>query len=294
MSVNHLARPSNTTGISTVTRLWLRCALVITLLLPVSPALADLMLYPTRLVLEGNQRTTQIELINNGSQPATYRISLVNKRMGEAGGFTNIDTPLPGEQFADTLLRYSPRQVTLAPGTGQTVRIMVRKPANLAAGEYRSHLLFSKQPDAEGQSNIETLDHADDSIGVKITMLVGASVPVIVRHGNTQAQVTLTQLALEPGRGDTPPVLAFQLERSGNQSVYGDLAVSFTPQGGIEQVIARANGVAVYTPNPLRRASLELNPAAGVPLRAGVLRVTYREQAKDGGKLMAEASLPLP
>jgi len=40
----------------------------------------------------------------------------------------------------------------------------------------------------------------------------------------------------------------FVVERSGNQSVYGDLTISFTPHSGSEQVIARANGVAICTP----------------------------------------------
>ncbi|AKO51340.1 hypothetical protein ABA45_01955 [Marinobacter psychrophilus] len=49
---------------------------------------------------------------------------------------------------------------------------------------------------------------------------------------------------------DKAPVLAFVVERSGNQSVYGYLTISLTPHSGSEQVITRANGVAIYTPNP--------------------------------------------
>ena len=60
-----------------------------TSLAPAPPplALAGLTLHPTRVVFEKNQRTTQVDLINNGSEPATYRISLVNRRMGEDGQF---------------------------------------------------------------------------------------------------------------------------------------------------------------------------------------------------------------
>lgn len=83
------------------------------------------------------------------------------------------------------------------------------------------------------------------------------------------------------------------MERTGNQSVYGDLAVSFTPNGGTEQIIGRANGVAVYTPNALRRAHMILQRPGNLRLSNGTLRVTYREQAKDGGKLLAETVLPV-
>ena len=60
-------------------------ALLATLALLPQLALADLMLYPTRIVFEKNQRTTQVDLVNNGTEAATYRITLVNRRMSESG-----------------------------------------------------------------------------------------------------------------------------------------------------------------------------------------------------------------
>ena len=179
------------------------------------------MLHPTRLVFEKNQRAAQIELINNGATPATYRIALVNRRMSESGQFEAIETPAPGEQFADAMLRYSPRQITLQPGTAQTVRVMLRKPAELADGEYRSHLQFELLPDVDGSTSIENQAGAKD-IGVVLNTLVGASVPVIVRHGVTNATVRLSGLAVT--RDGKQPMLSLQFEREGNSSVYGDLA----------------------------------------------------------------------
>ncbi len=84
-------------------------------LLLAPPAMADLMLHPTRVVFEKNQRAAQVELINNGTERATYRISLMNRRMTETGELVPVTEPLPGEQFADAMLVFSPRQVTLAP-----------------------------------------------------------------------------------------------------------------------------------------------------------------------------------
>ncbi|WP_211605019.1 fimbrial biogenesis chaperone [Vreelandella arcis] len=263
------------------------CALLF--MLPAGQALAQLMLYPTRVVFEGNQRSAQLELINNGSETATYRITLVNRRMSETGEFSDVAEPLAGEQLADNLLQYSPRQVTLEPGAGQAVRIMVRKPADLVAGEYRSHLLFAQQPEISG---IRSIESGAGEIGIQLTALVGASVPVIVRHGATDANVALTQLQLQRSSSGLP-LLALQMQRNGTQSVFGDLTVSFTPRSGAEQVIGRANGVAVYTPNPLRRAGIALQPPSGLPLSNGTLRVTYQEQAEDGGRLLAEAELSL-
>lgn len=271
-------------------------ALLASLLLALAlPAHADLMLHPTRLVFEKNQRTAQIELINNGNKPATYRISLVNRRMTEAGQFEVADSAGPGEHFADDMLRFSPRQVTLEPGTAQTVRVMLRKPAELAEGEYRSHLQFDKLPDVEGSASIENQGQAADGkgIGVVLTALVGASVPVIVRHGATSATVSLSHLALQKDEAQHP-LLTLQFEREGSSSVYGDLSVIFTPRAGKPQTLAQVGGIAVYTPNRVRQAALPLEVPAGVTLAHGTLEVSYRDRPEAGGKVLAQANLELP
>jgi hypothetical protein len=257
-------------------------------LLAVDTAAANLMLHPTRIVFDKNQRAAQVELVNNGSSTLTYRISLVNRRMNETGEFSDATAPLPGEQFADAMVRHSPRQVVLAPGASQTVRIQLRKPAELAAGEYRSHLIFAQVGDAAAAPSGGT----SDGLEIKLTPLIGASIPIIVRHGPTAASVTLTNLKVERDGANQTPVLAFEMRREGNRSLYGDLVVTLTPDGGGgEHQLARANGVAVYTPNPLRRVRIALPPAAAQA--GGTLRVVFQERPEDGGKPLAQAQLPL-
>jgi hypothetical protein len=256
----------------------------------VLPAQAELMLNPTRIVLARNQRAAQVELINDSESPASYRISVVNRRMSETGEFIGIDTPAPGELFAGPMLTFSPRQVTLAPGTAQVVRLMLRRPEGLADGEYRSHLHFEKLADAkQARSSVEGAADGQQ-IGVVLTTLIGASIPVIVRQGECSAAATLEGLELSTGK---TPQLAFRIARSGCASVYGDLAIRFTPHGGAEQLLAQAKGVAVYPPNAVRRAALPLAlPAGG--LARGQLRLTLHERPESGGKLLAAAALTLP
>lgn len=271
-------------------------AVVLTCCLPL-PALAELMLNPTRVVMARNQRAAQVELINNGTQAASYRISVVNRRMSETGDFANIVEPADGERFADAMLTYSPRQITLQPGTAQVVRLMVRKPEGLLDGEYRSHLHFEKLPEpGELASSVEPGDTGAARIGVVLKTLIGASIPVIVRHGATSATASLSQLALHTEDGARAPVLGFRILRKGNSSVYGDLTATFTPQGGPALTLAQARGVAVYAPNPMRIASLPLSTPQSPPvvLARGVLRLTYREPVESGGAVLAEAELSLP
>ncbi|MFC0254436.1 fimbrial biogenesis chaperone [Massilia consociata] len=262
------------------------------LLAPCAPAYAELMLHPTRIVFDKNLRAAQIELINQGSKPATYRIALVNRRMTEDGRFEEAETANEGERFADSMLRYSPRQVTLQPGTAQTVRVMLRKPADLAEGEYRSHLLFDKLPDVQGSASIENRN-APGQIGVVMNALVGASVPLIVRHGNVGATVSLSGLALQKDAARRQ-MLALRFHREGASSVYGDVNVTFTPRGGTPQSLAQIGGMAVYTPNRVRQAVLPLQVPAGTALSGGTIEVTYRDRPEAGGALLAQATLNLP
>ncbi|WP_161993235.1 fimbrial biogenesis chaperone [Lacisediminimonas profundi] len=261
------------------------------------PALADLMINPTRVVFEKNQRAASIDLINDGTKPASYRVNLVNRRMSEDGQFSRVEQAVPGEQFADSMVVFSPRQFTIPAGGSQVVRIAVRKPAGLAAGEYRSHLSFDRLPDADEATNIENVNKKlpPNEIGVQITALIGVSIPVIVREGNTRAEVAISGVELrKPANAGQPPMLALQLNRSGNSSVYGDIVVNFTPAGGTATVVGRVSGLAVYTPNPLRRATINLQVPPGTSLQNGKLSVLFQERADAGGKQLAEASIAIP
>ncbi|MEO7496636.1 MAG: fimbria/pilus periplasmic chaperone [Massilia sp.] len=271
--------------------LFTRAALVCALL-AAGPASAELMLHPTRLVFEKNQRAAQVELINNGSERTTYRISLVNRRMTESGEFVAADTAAAGELFAAPMLNYAPRQITLEPGGAQTVRVMLRKPADLAEGEYRSHLQFDMVPEAAGGASIEQQQPgAPGSIGINLKALVGAAMPVIVRHGEGGASVVLSALALA---ADGAPLLSLCFERSGAHSVYGDISVGFSARGGSEIALAKVGGVAVYSPNRSRSAKVPLQLPPGVTLAHGVLKVSYRERPDAGGRELAHAELVLP
>lgn len=256
--------------------------------------LADLMIYPTRVVLEKNQRAAQIEIASRENHVETYRISLINRRMTETGEIVEAKDIQAGEQFAGELLRYSPRQVTLQPGAMQTIRLSVRKPSDLAAGEYRSHLQFDLVADAEGKADLGAATKPkQEQTGFTLRALIGVSIPVIVRHGETTVSATLDELAFEPAQGDARPALAFIIKRDGNRSVYGDLVAEFTPAGGKATEVLKMSGVAVYVPNALRRVHFSLNLPKGIILKNGVLTLRYSERADVGGKLIAQTQLKL-
>ena len=267
-------------------------ASTLALLLVATPAFAsgELMVHPTRIVFEGNTRTAQVDVINSGTVPMTYRISIIRRRMTDRGDFVPVGIPAPGEQFADEMIRYSPRQVVLQPGVAQAVRLQLRKPATITDGEYRSHLLFQALPSTDAPSSAGGA--TGTGLDIRLTAVYSVSIPLIVRHGSTSAAVSITGIRTQRSADGTPSV-AMTLERSGTRSVYGDLTVYHRGTRGPERVIGRANGVAVYTPNTLRHVTLAL-PSLTSSVPPGELHVLFAERPEQRGRVEAEARAAVP
>ena len=264
---------------------------------PASPVAAQgvgtLAISPTRIVFEGRTRSAEVTLINTGSVEATYRVFFTQRRMTETGTYEDVEEPRPGENFADKLIRYSPRQVVLGPGEVQTVRLLVRKPKDLAPGEYRSHLVFSGVPPDNPATSIEQdEDLAEGELRVTFFAIFAISIPVIVRHGEIEAEVGMSDLALDPAAD--PSVLSLRLHRTGKRSAYGDITVTYAPSGGGDVEVGLLRGLAVFTPNESRTVLMRLAPPEGVTIEGGRLLVVYRERPDEGGAVLAEAELTLP
>lgn len=260
---------------------------MLTATLPVMSA-SQLMVTPTRLVFEGNERSEQVTVINTGDATGTYRIQIVNKRMTSDGKFEDVKTAESGELFADKMIRYSPRQVVLEPGKSQVVRLSLRKPKGMAAGEYRSHLLFQAIPQNAGQ-DIKDVTENSKNISINLTAIISISIPVIVRHGETSVNVSFASAKYEPGATDkNPPGLLLELERNGTQSAYGDLLAEYVQEGGASTVIGQVGGVAIYTPNKTRTFRLPLQIPPSLDMKKGVINVYYRSPADQGNKVLAQ------
>lgn len=254
-------------------------------------AQGDLLITPRRIVFEGAKRSVDINLANTGDDSATYAISLLQIRMLEDGGFETITEPDPGQMFADRFVRFFPRTVTLAPNEAQVVKVQLYRTNELQQGEYRSHFYFRAVPDSKplGENEVS----ADTSaFSVRLTPIFGITIPVIIRNGETSVNVTLSGLSLTMVN-DSVPRLGFVFNRTGNISVYGDIAVDHISEKGKITRVGVANGVAVYTPNNLRRFQLELTRHPDVDYKKGTLRVTYSASSDVKPARFAEAELAL-
>ncbi len=258
-------------------------------------AVAQLMVTPTRVVFEGNERTKQITLINNGADSGRFKVSFVRKNMTTEGGVEVIKEGEPG-LYSDEMVRFSPRLVTLAPGQSQTVRLMLRKKSGTSDGEYRSHMMFQSLPDAAVTDVNKLASESKGGVSIRLIPVVGITIPVIVRQGKLNADVSLSGFELKQSNTvKAQSSLSLQINRTGNKSIYGDFRVYYTPKGGDPIIVGRVNGAAVYTSVTHRKLEIKLKVPPEFSLSNGELHITYLMPGKDKKTgLIAESRLSVP
>lgn len=250
-------------------------------------AQGDLLITPRRVVFEGNKQREEITLANTGKETARYTLSFVQYHMTDDGSFEVITEPRDGQMFADPYLRFFPRQVTLGPGESQVVRMQLRRLPGMVEGEFRSHLYFRAEPD-EKPLGEESLELDSTSIGIRLTPIFGITIPVIIRNGNLNASVRISELNLEK-KEDAPPLFHLTFNRTGNKSVFGDLKIDYVPEEGNPINVGIVRGIAIYTPNTTRRFSIQLNESGRVVPDRGRYIVRYTSSVDINPEIFAEA-----
>lgn len=245
---------------------------------------ANVSLVPLRVVLDTGKRSAEIYVINSGNAEGRYRLSFSHMDMDAFGNLTTrpAGQRAMGELFADDMLRFSPHEMTLAPGESQVVRVQLKLPADLPEGEYRAHLSAVTLPPDGGVS----AHAAQGQFSVKLHPAFGISIPVIIRKGHLSATAALDHAQLSTAGARS---LLVDLERQGNASIYGDFEVRFAPKSGKALDAGQMKGVAVYTPNPLRHVQIPLAPQA---VGAGTFQIRFVDP--ETRATLAETRLEVP
>jgi hypothetical protein len=244
----------------------------------------DLLVAPTRLVLDG-RKASEIILNNTGDEPATYRISVEFRRMTSGGDLTEVSEPNAEEKAAADMIVYAPRRGTLAPHEPQSIRIAARPPRGLPDGEYRVHLLFRAVPPPNPVVAAST--EPVKGVHLRLIPIYGVTIPVIVRLGNLQASAGISDVRLEEKGGK--PAVGLELSRTGTRSTFGEVRVL---KPGVKEPVAINRTVAVYTEINHRHVSLAVDPNFKGDL-AGPVTVQYVEIYDDGRQKLAESQAVL-
>ncbi len=254
---------------------------------PAAAGVGDLLVAPTRIVLDG-RKGTEIILNNIGDQPATYRVSVEFRRMTPDGNLVEVTDATAEEKAAADMIVYAPRRVTLAPREPQSIRIAARPPQGLPDGEYRVHLLFRAIPPSTPVS-AKAGDGDGDGKGLQLQLIpvYGVTIPVIVRLGNLDAKAGISNVQIE--KSDGKPAIGLDLSRSGSRSTFGEVLVT---KPGVKEPIAMLKSVAVYTELGTRHVTLPVGDEYKGEL-SGPVTVQYVETYRDGNAKIAETQAVL-
>jgi fimbrial chaperone protein len=251
-----------------------------------SLAQADMLISPTRVLMDDDNRSATLTLRNPSNGARTYRLRWQDKRAIAGGGYSMITE---GEEWpsAKGMVRHSPRQITVGPGENQTVRFSWRPPAELPAGEYRSHLLLEVIPDiSEPTSTLES-GIPDKGIGIQVHMQMSFSIPVVVRHNTQAPKVSIGDVKVIPAKEGKDARLAITFNRAGNASSYGRVVVEMQRDADNPvELIGEYRELSIFHELDSREITVPLRDKR-IPAGAWI-RITYDGLKEYQGTLWAE------
>ena len=248
---------------------------------------ADLNISPKRVVFEPGERSATVYIFNQGDQPATYSVELVDRVMLPDGQIVAAsDQPTGTLDSANALVQYTPRRITLAPRESQAIRVRARPGEG---GEHRTHLTVTALPSETAGFTVEQATQPGaDEVAVQVIALFSVSIPVIVRDGPADARAAVENVSI--ARIDSGEVLSLDLVRLGASSVYGDVEIRLGDSADAPLATA-VRGVAVY-PEIGRRTVVTPLPS---PILSGqTVTVIYRDDDARPGEILATATLVAP
>ena len=236
---------------------------------------------PKRVILNDGQRHATIRLLSKYDQPMMFRLQFIHQRMTEHGKLEQITSKdrQSDEMFVDNLVRFAPRQVKIDSGEAQTVRLLVRKPDKLEAGEYRSHLLFRSVTASD--SNVlgdSGTSKKERKLSAAVKMRVHVAIPVIVRHGTLSGDVDISLLELA-GSKDSP-VLKVKFKNTGQRTTYGKLTAKSKAKDSTKTKTIGGVETNLYASTEKRIVEIPLDGKKN-NLDGTSLIVSYKEDRED-------------
>lgn len=214
------------------------------------PVSASLLISPTKVSFDSDDKLVEVVLINTSDKVNSYELGWEEKIALETGGYQ--DGPEVRNLYpASQMLRFSPRRVTLKPDEKQVVRIMLRRPRDLAIGEYRSHMRFRAIPATkEKGGSIETS-------GIKIDFSTSFTIPVVVRQGKPEVNVVIDRATITPSKTEATPEITVFMSNNSKYSARGNIVATVEGKDGKPQVIGRNNDYSLYP--ELKKAAVKLS-----------------------------------
>ena len=221
---------------------------VIALASPLAGAGSVLLIYPTIILFEGNERNAEITLTNRGDETGIYEMSWTQMTMTPDGRVAKYDGEPPWS--VQPYVRYSPRRVTLVPAESQTIKMALRRSPDVPEGEYYSH--FRVLTLQSGDVPAEQEDTAAE--GVTITARTAVAIPIIWRNSRATSSASIESVRIDADAN----VLSVDVQRHGQLSVRGYLHVFEPAPDGTRSYLAEPLHFVIYPSIDARTAAIEL------------------------------------
>lgn len=240
-----------------------------------------------RVVFEGSKRSEILTIINNTSEEQTYRLGWRKYRMDEEKSLRAIgeDEDASDILWAENMVRYAPRRITVAAGASQQIRLLLRRPSDMQEAEYRAHLWIVTESKPE---EFDITTDLDDKQAIKLAVQPAISLPVFVRNGNLSASANISNTKVS--RTNAGLTANFTLNRTGNSSIYGDFDFVCLDNDQ-NKVLKQVRGVSVYPEIEKRYLSFNLEFSPETAMNCNTLNIVYRADPDDPkfkGRTIAE------
>ncbi len=259
-----------------------------------------LMLHPLRIVFTERERAITANIINQSNDTIKYSVSLVTMRKGSDGRLFEPEKETAEELLVKNMIRFSPRRATIGPKQRQVIKMMVRKPKDLIAGEYRTFIRLTPHPSASVISS-PTNEKLNEQF-TEIELLVSSTMPIVIQHDIPVGKIEPVSIKVKEevvSRNEIPVELI--LSRQGKGSSFGNIFIEYFPLSNPEKSIevGRVQGLAVYFPETEKKITVTLKGINLQELKSGKIRVNYysetgvvqRRKVKENRKVYKDFSM---
>jgi P pilus assembly chaperone PapD len=272
-------------------RFFLPFAVFLSLWLFAQPCFASLVVTPIRVIFDGRTRSAVMLLVNTDRKAHTYRLGWELMKASETGQYHEVPIDPKDPHSVTNMVIFSPRQVRIDSGGQQSIRLSLRKPADLPPGEYRAHLTFVSMPGDEEEVHLGDGGKKGSSFNLKVSLSV--AVPIIVRNSggsNLSQDISISEPSLVAPLATNKngmPSMRFSLVHAvGANSTYGRIRVYM--EGDKERQIGVLNNLSVYPEQAKRIVNVTLSEP--VP-QGSRLKIVYEGAQEYKGKTLAEKEI---
>lgn len=260
-------------------------------------------LNPKRITFDRTGKSATIS-VSSGGGAGAFDVAVIDRVMLPDGQIVVATDPKAAAQAAllksaKPYLVVTPRRIRVAEGSGQAIRLRASATANLAPGEYRSHLTVTGIPPADaGLTAEEAAGQKEGQLSFRLNSVLAISIPVILRVGPIDVRAgiekaTLSYENISAGNGAAPvrtAVISLDLVRLGPNSLFGHIEVRGSKKQGNEPIGA-IRGIGVYPEIDRRAVKI---PLTRLPASGEQIEIQFRDDDTAPGAILSKVSLAAP